>query len=702
MTTTTLRYRPEIDGLRALAILSVVAYHVGVPGITGGFGGVDVFFVISGFLITQLLVLEVEATGGLSIVGFYVRRARRILPALLIMMLATLVLGHFALPPGEPRADLAGSALASLAFSANHYFLLTTGGYFDGPSELKPLLHLWSLAVEEQFYIVWPLLVMLAAWLTPSRYRRAVLIVAIAALSVASFILCDRLTFGRVGHPAQLDHSLAFFLAPARAWELGVGALIALTSSQWAALPRWLGFILSAVGLAMILATFGLLDVNTHFPGKAAWLPVAGTAAVIAGCTSAPRCVIARLLSLKPVVYIGLVSYAWYLWHWPLLSFVRSADLMQPDLLGSLAAGAVSFALAAWTYHFIEVPVRESARLRASSGKRVLAMASGTLAVGALFVLSTQAWERFGPKTQREVTALAAADDHPRTSLWGCMLQTWQGKLPSASTCRFGREEAPLLVALWGDSHAMAWSPLLEQYEKNDRLAFLMLSMAACQPLAADAVHWASTPYKNGCNEFRQAALREILELKRAGLHGVVLAARWQQLWNVSPTDALHLHDESKLAQLFRQRVSGRAADIKRAGLNSPAVPADLTRGLDATLHALQDAGLRVLVMLDPPELPYSVSSCIYYHYRDPYACGETRPAFDRQYLRVASAIRAIAAPYRSVRVFDPATYLCDTSYCVAFRDGHGTLWDTDHVSASLARSFAPAMENDMRWLAGQ
>ena len=327
-------YRPEIDGLRAVAVLSVLAFHYGAP-IRGGFSGVDVFFVISGFLITQILVADIAA-GTFSVLGFYDRRMRRILPAVLVMLAASLVAGALLLFPGDYTA-LASSS-ASAAFGASNFFFLYNTGYFDQVAELMPLLHTWSLAVEEQFYLVWPLLLFA---LVAGRARSSV--AAIIAAGVAVCYVGSILYF-------QFDPKGAFYLPLPRSWELGLGALLVFLPP----LSRLASETATAVGLALI--GFGFLAISPiYFPGASAIYPCLGAALVIWPATentNAGR----RLGLLAP---IGLISYSLYLWHWPIWVFYRSyINNGTPGVVGAIVLTIASIIIATLSYRYVEQPFR--------------------------------------------------------------------------------------------------------------------------------------------------------------------------------------------------------------------------------------------------------------------------------------------------------------------------------------------------------
>ncbi|MCU0664687.1 MAG: acyltransferase, partial [Myxococcota bacterium] len=362
-------------------MLAVVAYHANVPFVTGGFVGVDVFFVISGFLITNLLIAEQNSKGRISLLNFYVRRVRRILPAFLLVIVGTLILSWiFLYPVNGEQQTVAKSAIAALLLSANHFFYSTIS-YFNNQAEQMPLLHLWSLSVEEQFYVVWPLLLLLLS------DRRRLLLVLIAVW-IASFALSVWLVIW--------DQSAAFFLMPARAWELATGALLAffIPASSSHGSKYHIGIACSLLGITMIFASIFLLDRATPFPGAAALLPVIGTALVIWGNAAAARSWVALALSYRPIVFVGLISYSLYLWHWPLLTFANAETLGQPHPL--LVAGLVTLAfMLSWmTYRFVEVPFRRSTQVLALGQWQTLRFATAgcvlVLTIGALFGLYAQ------------------------------------------------------------------------------------------------------------------------------------------------------------------------------------------------------------------------------------------------------------------------------------------------------------------------
>ena len=354
-------YRREIDGLRAVAVLPVMMFHAGFEAFSGGFVGVDVFFVISGFLITSIIVAEKEA-GAFSLVGFYERRARRILPALFVVMAACLPFAWFWLLPHDLK-DFSQSVFAVSIFASNVLFWRESG-YFDAAAELKPLLHTWSLAIEEQFYLLFPLFLM-AAW----RGGRGFVIWILLAATIASFALAQWGTY--------YTSAATFFLLPTRGWEMAVGALVALSDvrAKFVAVRSATRQAASLAGLMLLLYAIFTYDRATPFPGAYTLVPVIGTALLIVFAT--PATVVGKLLASRPLVVLGLVSYSAYLWHQPVLAFARHRVMGEPSDAALMLLLGLSLALAFLTWSLVERPFRN--RKRFTRGQVFLGAAVGSL-----------------------------------------------------------------------------------------------------------------------------------------------------------------------------------------------------------------------------------------------------------------------------------------------------------------------------------
>jgi peptidoglycan/LPS O-acetylase OafA/YrhL len=474
------QYRPDVDGLRAIAVMLVLNYHAFPETMPGGFIGVDIFFVISGFLITGLIARELDLER-FSLLDFYARRVRRIFPALIIVLCATLVLGWLWMLPAA-YAQLGSDVFASAAFFANIALLLQSG-YFDVESAKKPLLHLWSLGIEEQFYLFWPLLLMLAARLRLSMVAMA------SILGVGSFLLNVAL----IGS----DPVATFYLPFTRAFELLAGAILARGWNR-VSQTRGASNLRASTGVALIAVAAGVLDSHRAFPGWWAVLPVAGTTLML----SAPAAWICRtVLASRPLVWIGLISYPLYLWHWPLLVFfaiVKFGPLTLPERELILLASA----LLAWsTYWFVERPVR----FGAPSPRKLVGLCAGMVLI-AVAGGAVNSGNGFDFRLPAEIRAMAnVPTQNSRWRFHQCLLDL-SHEMSFADDC-VDRSRRPL-VLVWGDSTAGALMPGLLKAQQTRDFGIAQLTSSSCIPaLNADIP---STPNCRAINDKVLAMVREI------------------------------------------------------------------------------------------------------------------------------------------------------------------------------------------------
>ena len=502
-----LRYRSEIDGLRAIAVLAVLFFHTKL-GFSGGFIGVDVFFVISGFLITSLIEKELQE-GAFSLFKFWERRARRIIPALVVVAAATLLAGGFLLLPLQ-YADLGKSGIYLAGFIANFYFYLGTG-YFSGPSEEKPLLHTWSLAVEEQYYLVIPLL-LLGLFRIPFLRRRGLLLLILGVGLLASLWISSSWV---VKHPAA-----SFYLLPSRAWELLVGSIVALLPGLATPRNRVVREFSSYLGLAGILVPSFAYQKDVPFPGIAALPPCLGTALIIwsngTGNASAKLTTLGQFLSFRPVVFIGLISYSLYLWHWPLVAFTNYWSLLAPTPL-AWRWGIVftSLLLAVISWKFVETPFRK--RMICQTRTRVFAAAvAGLVAVfGMGAVISFQHGLRGRlPESLRHAYAENPNDD----LLFVHNLEAEDVR--AGALVPFGSREPgkPVGILVWGDSHAMAALPAFDLVCKEAGIR----GQAAMSSSRGPLVGWPNADEKS--KTFSEAVLDYVSTNK---IPRVFLVAAW-------------------------------------------------------------------------------------------------------------------------------------------------------------------------------
>lgn len=638
-------YRPDIDGLRAIAVVLVILFHFGIDGFSGGYIGVDVFFVISGFLITRLIGPDI-ARGRFSFVRFYERRIRRIIPALFVVIGASFLAGWFVLLPSDFRS-LSQSALATVGFVSNIWFWQETENYFARAAEYSPLLHTWSLAVEEQFYIVFPPLLLVVFRFLRLHATVAMLIV-ICAVSFAYSVFL-------VAHQPQA----AFFLSPGRVWELGTGALLAL-----GAVPpiraRWLREALALAGLAVIVVAAIVFRHATPFPGYAALAPCLGAAALI--LTGMPHrdqrpTLVARLLSLRPVVGVGLISYSLYLWHWPILVFLRHVyadpSLPMTATLSAIAAASVA-AVLSWT--FVEQPFRARGRIRRPVVFATWAGASIAVAAVAVLVSAQDRLQTFAMSPVALAADEASRDENPRAD--ACFEIA-----PEDGLCTFGISgKARSDLLLWGDSHADALMPGMDVAASAIGMSGVFAALGSCPPLLGfmaddrdDAVE---------CRRFNDAVMTELKS--RNDIRTVVLQARW-----ATYTDG-----------------KGRDRDAADPG-------AAFERALLRTVDAIRATGREALIVGAVPEIGWDVPRKIIAAER----WNLPLPAVPD--LAMARALNAradqafeVAAQRPGVRFIPLIDTLCRPQ-CLVSYEGRPIFIDTDHVTASAARTLlAPVLRD--------
>lgn len=649
-------YRRDIDGMRALAVLAVVACHARVPGMAGGFVGVDVFFVISGYLICGILVRELES-GTFSLADFYERRVRRILPPLFLVIAACLAIGWFFLPPPAYLA-LAQSAIAATLFWSNVYFRQATSDYFAPAAEFEPLLHTWSLSVEEQFYLVVPL----ALWLAWRIDRRA-LLPGIALATLASFAWSLRMV--------EATPAGAFFLIQSRAWELGVGALLALAAGRLPQ-PRWLAEPGGVLGLAAIGFAIVTYDSATPFPGLAALAPVLGTALLV-WTGERRQTLVAHLLAAGPLVWIGLVSYALYLWHWPALVLARHL-YVSTDIPAHATAIALAVAvLLAWaSTRAVEQPLRRRGN-QAIIGRRAIFAASALAAtmlvvVASLIVRHEGAWSR-APDLRRIVAAATG-----RTALEEHCRNSWRER---GEPCQFGARRDVPQVLLWGDSHAASLLPGLDAVLRQRGLAGVATVTTGCPPIPGHvrAKHGADLD----CSA-ANAAVLAWLENNPQAARTVVLSARW--ITHVTQANA---PGEGAVHDPLVDAATGRPIPRDRA-------PAAIEAALKALVEHLVASGRRVVIVQGIAEMGQDVPA----HYLSsrfgglvPFAPKPLAQVLAREGPARAMIARLVAMD--GVVAVDPVAAMCAES-CPRIQNGHLLYRDGNHLSTYASRAYVPRM----------
>ncbi|MBE2286399.1 MAG: acyltransferase [Prosthecobacter sp.] len=551
-------YRSEIDGLRAIAVLGVVFYHAGLK-CPGGYAGVDVFFVISGYLITSLLLRDLDS-GHFSLVRFWERRCRRIMPALVVMVLATLIAGGLLLLP-QDYAKLGRSALFQSLFASNIYFWQDTG-YFTSDAWEKPLLHTWSLAVEEQFYLAMPLLLFLAS--CGGRRLVSLLLVSILAASL-----------GWSAYRMGSDQASAFFLLPSRAWELLVGACLAAIPSSWGQRLGVFREPVSWLGVAGILFTYVTYSDETHFPGFAALPPVLGASLFIwsnqrtAGAPPPTWC--GRVFSLRPLVFVGLISYSLYLWHWPVLAFINYWSFVSLGKVTKFFVILSSFLLAVLSWRFVETPFRR----HLLSGQRSLLLAAGAAAL--VLLLTGLGIFHFNGLPWRVPPGLSHGYGRNSEASFMFTHQTMLDDLKEDKLVLLGKPApaAEVQVVLWGDSHAMAAMPAFDQMLSEAGVSGAGIMHASTAPLLDFHATVPNGP-KTDTVALNQAVFEWLVKHK---VRDVVLAAYW------------HVYE-----------LKGKVA-----GVSATEYLSYYQQRIILTVKQLVGSGCQPWIMLQVPEHPYLV-----------------------------------------------------------------------------------------------
>ncbi|MES2707677.1 MAG: acyltransferase family protein [Verrucomicrobiota bacterium] len=638
------KYRPDVDGLRALAVLSVLFYHAGL-GFSGGYVGVDVFFVISGFLITSLIRKElVEGTFSLAL--FWERRVRRIFPALGVMVITCIVVGWFCLLPDD-YAEFGRSVWAQAAMGANFHFW-SVAGYFDGPSELKPLLHTWSLAVEEQFYLAVPIVLLLLRKKSDTWLRWMFILVALLsfALSVA----------GTSKWPTA-----TFYLLPTRAWELICGSLLAFIGNSKLLANARGREILSMVSLAAVVWTIFAYTHATTFPGLGAVIPCVGTACIIYANGHGPT-LVGRLLSWRPCVAVGLISYSLYLWHWPVLVFARILNVSLEPVWTRFALIAASVILGWLSWLLVETPFRRKKGF--STRKQIftfVGISTAVLAVcGVLIELNKGVWSRIPPQV-----AVFARGAQSRPEVEDATMKS----VAEGRHFRIGRStaEAPDFV-LWGDSHARSVFPVLERLADTHHALGWCFTKSGTPPLIG------GYPLKRGMEavEYNKKVLEVI---QHSSARHVLLTGRW----------GYYIGDRSETARLKDARPGKRDQE---PGLV-------LRDSLTETVNALRSAGKVVWLLHDVPDPEFEVPAVLAQRtWRGMGLTGvrQTREAHYGKNTRVTEIFDALGG--ENVFVLDPVPCLSDAEgLCRIELDNRALYYDSNHLTVEGSLCLSPIFD---------
>ncbi|PYG29513.1 acyltransferase family protein [Pelagimonas varians] len=650
-----LPYRRDIDGVRAFAVLSVVLYHFGIP-LRGGFVGVDIFFVISGFLIGGLLWREYDHTGRIWLVNFYVRRFRRLAPAFFVMVFLTGALAWAILLPFEFR-EYGKATIAATVYLSNVLFF-RQAGYFDAASEDKPLLHTWSLAVEEQFYIFLPLLILLLA-----RSRHA-LMAAMIGCWILSLAACIVMT---PSHPMA-----AFYLFPFRAWEMLSGVLLAIWGYQTQ--RKWRGYAaLSWLGMLLLVLSVVLIPAGPLFPGLLALVPVVGTVLVLANGTGQNP--VNKLLGHPWVVFFGLISYSLYLWHWPIFTLSTYLRGGEVGVLESIAWMVVSVGIAWLSWRFVESPVRRARQLSGAVVLGAVAIASiGTLAVSGWIFKTDGVPDRFGSTARPHITAT------------GDFLQDWsrcyisdEVPLDGLEVCPIGPDGAPK-VLIWGDSHVRAFKEGLDLAAHEADVPGIIIWRAGCPPLfGLRKVENSATPVQSTACAQANLQIRQSFG-RLQSLETVLLIGRWA--YYVAGTGVgLDVHNSISI-----HPTDGAA----RLNLSQPQLLSSAAR---ETTSFLKGWFPTVHVLRQPPEIALydaRIAARETAHAGLPLAAKPiTKTDMPRNQMTVRAAMADAPwlplADTQGIAWIDSWPQFCNDQKCSALHDGVGQYFDNNHITNSAA-----------------
>lgn len=647
-------YRREIDGLRALAVLPVILFHAGFQTFSGGFVGVDIFFVISGYLITSIILAEIEA-GTFTLANFYERRARRIMPALFVLMALCLPFAWLWLLPQDMKSF--SQSLVAVSVFASNVLFWRTSGYFETAAELKPLLHTWSLAVEEQYYLLFPLFVLLTWRLGKTWILKSLFAVFIVSLAAAHW--------GATTHPV-----FTFFLLPTRGWELLIGGFIAFYFSlgHKQLSHKWLNELGSLIGVALIAYSIFSFDSKTPFPSLYTLVPTVGAALIIFFTT--PQTSTGKLLGSQLFVGVGLISYSAYLYHQPLLAFAKHRSIDEPSsqLIGLLLAA--TFLLAYFSWRFVEAPFRNKQRITRKQLFTFCVLASfafaffgliGHLNKGYKFRLSDEVLAYTNIQKEHE----ELRDDK------GCNLSETNFELAS---CVKGDKSKIPKFALVGDSHAVALAFELDKSFSEVGFSFLQYTKNGC-PFAPLFHH----SQNENCDKFQSAYLKDF---ESNNVETYIIAGRW----------AYYLSDSG-----FNNEeggVEGRGLfDFYSANEVPPDSPhsirkASILNAYSKGISKLLSAGKRVVLIYPIPEQGWDIpllAAKANYLGSEFQKNGVKKDVIERRYSEVVSLFDSFGENKNLVRIF-PTKIFCDENRCASSLKGVPLYYDDDHLSNEGAK----------------
>jgi len=643
----TTKYRPDIDGLRAIAVIPVVLFHANFLFFSGGYVGVDIFFVISGYLITNILLNDIN-DNQFSIVTFYERRVRRIFPALFAVLIATSIVALVIMLPTE--LDSYGRSLFSSTFFYSNYHFMFDADYFSAPAETKPLLHMWSLAVEEQFYIFFPVYLYFV-----SKYaKKALGLITILAI-ITSFIYSLLLI-----NTAPSD---AFYSAPARAWELLIGSLLAIYPARHN-LKSSAANILGITGLSLITYAIFFYNKQTQFPGINAILPVAGTALIIySGSTT--NSLTRKILSISPLIKVGLISFSLYLWHWPIMVFYNMYSIAPPAATEIMSLLLITLAVSYASWRFIETPFRKRRVL--AKRKNIFVIGGIVMACSAVLGLMLALTNGLPSRFSSEIITILASETDNSNDLKCQKINT--ETVSNLKVCEFGDKTADhASFAVWGDSHGKAIIPGIELAAKKFNQRGVFIGRGGCLTLLE--AHQVRQGYDT-CVNIADSFISYLSE--HPEIQQVMLVSRW----------ALYA-----MGERFKHE-KGSTILIKDNDTQTTSLSENkevFKRSLKRTFDKLNQLGRQIVFVSQVPETEFSIPTAtaraILFNKNI-----ELRPKFseykDRQEF-VTGLVKGLESKY-SIKIVSPKLKMCNGDYCQVLDNQTPIYRDSNHISTSYA-----------------
>lgn len=664
-------FKPEIQGLRAIAVVIVIIFHIWPESLPGGYVGVDVFFVISGYLITGILLREAEQTDSISLTRFYTRRIRRLMPAATAVFLVV-ALCHTLLPAVLWQST-AKEIIASAFYFQNWWLASEAVDYLAATNAPGPLQHYWSLSVEEQYYIVWPLLLLTALYISHKtklgpRHNAGVLLVSIGLLSLLYSI-----------YLTEVNAGLAYFSTATRAWEMALGGSLAVFT-KWERMTDLKRRLFGFFGVALILISAFFYTKQTPFPGSAALLPTLGAALIIMAGNSSSWLAVSTLLKTRVFQYLGNISYSLYLWHWPTIIFYAAISGREIGLTDGIIIALISTALAHQSKDLIEDPFIKT-KTEINKKSLILGLCLISLSIASAYYVysskiiettnTTKTSDSYETHPDLQLAAIQAKEDNPKVYELGCHVDQVSSE---AKSCLFGKQDSEFKVVLVGDSHAAQWVPTLTEIADRNEWALYSFTKSACAIADITVRQGQRGAAYVSCDEWRSNV---ILELEKIQPDLIIITQ--SRNYFIS-------HNEGKLAYYIR-----RIFEYMPEG-TFDARYEQLADGLIRFRNKVSKFDAPIVAIADTPFLSLDVPTCLSTKNLKPGTCdSESEPLLNRPDPILLASSKEPAFDHINM-----TQYLCNAKTCPAMIDGKIVWRDNNHITASFAKSLAPILDGEL------